>query len=41
LGPPPFNKEVFMGKVSNLDVADMKSRGEKIAMVTAYDYTTA
>ena len=30
-----------MGKVSILDVADMKSRGEKIAMVTAYDYTTA
>jgi len=30
-----------MGKVSNLDVADMKSHGEKIAMITAYDYTTA
>ena len=29
-----------MGKVSILDVADMKSRGEKIAMNTAYDYTT-
>lgn len=30
-----------MGKVSILDVADMKLRGEKIAMITAYDYTTA
>jgi len=30
-----------MGKVSILDVSDMKSRGEKIAMITAYDYTTA
>ena len=30
-----------MGKVSILDVADMKSLGEKIAMITAYDYTTA
>ena len=29
-----------MGKVSILDVADMKLRGEKIAMITAYDYTT-
>ena len=30
-----------MGKVSILDVADMKLRGEKIAMITAYDYTRA
>jgi ketopantoate hydroxymethyltransferase len=30
-----------MGKVSILDVADMESRGEKIAMITTYDYTTA
>ena len=30
-----------MGKVSILDVADMKSLGEKIAMIPAYDYTTA
>ena len=30
-----------MGKVSILDVADMKLRGEKIAMITAYDYITA
>ena len=30
-----------MGKVSILDVADMKLRGEKISMITAYDYTTA
>ena len=30
-----------MGKVSIRDVADMKARGEKIPMVTAYDYTTA
>jgi ketopantoate hydroxymethyltransferase len=30
-----------MGKVSIVDVADMKSRSEKIAMITAYGYTTA
>ena len=30
-----------MGKVNVLDIADMKTRGEKIAMITAYDYTTA
>ena len=30
-----------MGKVTVRDVAEMKSRGEKISMITAYDYTTA
>lgn len=30
-----------MAKVSIRDVADMKARGEKIPMITAYDYTTA
>ncbi len=30
-----------MGKISILDIADMKIRGEKIAMITAYDYTMA
>ena len=30
-----------MGKVSIRDVANMKARGEKIPMITAYDYTTA
>jgi len=30
-----------MGKVSILDVADMESRGGKIAMIATYDYTTA
>ena len=30
-----------MRKVTVRDVADMKSRGEKIPMITAYDYTTA
>ena len=30
-----------MAKVSIRDVADMKSRGDKIPMITAYDYTTA
>ena len=30
-----------MVKVSILDLGDMKSRGEKIAMITTYDYTTA
>ena len=30
-----------MGKISILDIAEMKIRGEKIAMITAYDYTTA
>jgi len=30
-----------MRKVTVRDVAEMKSRGEKIPMVTAYDYTTA
>ena len=29
-----------MAKVSIRDVAVMKSRGEKIPMITAYDYTT-
>ena len=30
-----------MRKVTVRDVAEMKSRGEKISMITAYDYTTA
>ena len=30
-----------MGKVSIWNVADMKARGEKIPMITVYDYTTA
>ena len=30
-----------MNKVTVRDVAEMKARGEKIPMVTAYDYTTA
>jgi 3-methyl-2-oxobutanoate hydroxymethyltransferase len=30
-----------MHKVTVRDVAEMKSRGEKIPMITAYDYTTA
>ena len=30
-----------MGRVSVLNVAEMKARGEKIPMITAYDYTTA
>ncbi len=30
-----------MRKVTVRDVAEMKSRGEKIPMITAYDYTTA
>tara|TARA_Y100000588_G_scaffold1332_1_gene1788 strand:- start:446 stop:550 length:105 start_codon:yes stop_codon:yes gene_type:complete len=30
-----------MGNVSVLDVADMKARGEKIPMITAYDFTSA
>ena len=30
-----------MGKVNVLDVAEMKARGEKIPMITAYDFTSA
>ncbi|MQG34444.1 MAG: 3-methyl-2-oxobutanoate hydroxymethyltransferase [SAR202 cluster bacterium] len=30
-----------MGNVSVLDVAEMKARGEKIPMITAYDFTSA
>ena len=30
-----------MHKITVRDVADMKARGEKIPMITAYDYTTA
>ena len=38
---PDRLQEKVMGKVSIWNVADMKARGEKIPMITVYDYTTA